>query len=104
METVMVELSIGRLRKLIAHRKEILASVRDVLMADDAIVITTRGTNIRVNGHTSNDAMTLFMLGKAIGICTEQARILNAEADISDYLNQPNIVAVGHLQKAGLLT
>ena len=99
----MIEKSVGLLRNLLLKRKEIIQFVKQVAVADDAIIILHTNNKFSVMGHTSDHAMTVYMLGTATGLSYESAKKYDPELTVDGYLHQPTSVAFKHIERAGLL-
>jgi len=103
METVMVHKTVGLLRNVIKKRKQFIALAKNIVKADNALVITLTDNTLAVGGFTDSDAVQLFMLGRATGQCVEASYNRNPEIDVFDNLAQPNIVATTYLTKKGII-
>lgn len=99
----MLEKSVGFTRNLIKKRKEILRAIRTYVEADEVLLITRKDSQIDIAGHTSSEAMTLYMLGTTLGVSFKQTKSANPQEDITNYLSQPTLVATRYLQKEGLI-
>lgn len=99
----MITKTVGLLRNVINKRNEIVGMIKCILEADNSILITITDSKMYVGGHTEDDSMTLFMLGRAIGQCVEARIAEDPDIDVTDYLMQPNIVATTFLEKKGIL-
>lgn len=99
----MITKSIGVIRNVIKKRDDIKKMIQSIISADNSLVITIQDNKMRVAGHVEDDAMTLFMLGRAIGQCVEQRVSEDHLVDVSEYLLQPNIVATTYLEAKGIL-
>lgn len=103
METFMIHKSIGLLRNLINKRSELIRTVKEIAIADNVIVITVTDSIHNYSGHTANDAMTLYMLGKTLGCCYAKAAENNVDATMEEYFSQPTAVALAHMNSIGML-
>lgn len=90
-------------RNLIKKRKDVIKGIQVLVEAEEVILISRNNGEINITGHTSSEAMTLFMLGTALGVSFKQAKASNPEIELNDYLSQPSSVALRFLQKEGLL-
>ena len=98
----MIEKSIGILRNLIKKRKELVQLVKQVVVADDTISIIHKDNNFNVIGHTSDVAMTVFMLGTAIAMSYDAAKQQEPDLTVHDFMQQPIIIAMKHLERSRL--
>ena len=98
----MIEKSIGILRNLIKKRKELVQLVKQVAIADDTISIIHKDNNFNVIGHTSDVAMTVFMLGTAIAMSYDAAKQQEPDLTVHDFMQQPIIIAMKHLERSRL--
>ena len=99
----MINKSIGFARNLIKKREQLLHIIKKLATADDAIIITHEDGKYEVMGHTSEDAMTVYMLGTATGLSYVRAVEANADVTMNDYLNQTTGVALRLIEREGLL-
>ena len=98
----MIEKSIGILRDLIKKRKELVHLVKQVAVADDVITIIHKENKFNVVGHTADVAMTVFMLGTAVAMSYDAAQQQEPELTVHDYMQQPIIIAMKHLERSHL--
>ena len=99
----MIEKSVGLLRNLFNKRKQIVEVVKKLALADDAIIIVNVSNNLSILGHTSSDAMSVFMLGTAIGLGYGSANQRDPDLSVDEYLRQPTSVALKQIERQGLL-
>lgn len=99
----MITKTVGLLRKVVKRRKELKVMFRNIIHSDECIAICLNENALSVGGYTEDDAHALFMLGRAIGQCVENHVQNNPEADISNALMQPNIVATTYLTSKGVM-
>lgn len=99
----MLEKSVGFTRNLIKKRKELLRVIRSYVEADEVLLITRKDEVIDIAGHTSSEAMTLYMLGTTLGVSFKQTKSADPNQDLTNYLSQPTIVATRYLQKEGVI-
>ena len=99
----MLEKQLAFARNLIKKRKDVIKGIQILVEAEEVILISRTNGEIGITGHTSSEAMTLFMLGTTLGVSFKQAKSNNPELELNDYLSQPSSVALRLLQKEGLL-
>lgn len=99
----MIEKTVGLARNLLTKRKEIVQFVKQIALAEDAIIILHTNNKFSVLGHTSDDAMTVYMLGTATGLSYADAKRRDPDLTVDGYLHQPTSVAFKHIERAGLL-
>lgn len=95
----MIEKSVGLVRNLFKKREQLIALVKQFAIADDAIVILHKDNQFSVNGHSSSDAMTVYMLGTATGMSYLSAKEVDPTLTVEDYLYQPTSVALKHIER-----
>lgn len=99
----MIKKSVGFARNLIKKHKEVIRGVRTLVEAEEVLLISRTNGVIDINGHTSSEAMTLYMLGTTLGVSFKQAKANNPELELDNYLSQPTTVAIRFLQSEGLI-
>ena len=99
----MIEKSIGVLRNLAKKRKQIVEIIKQLAVADDAIVILHKENKFSVMGHVRDDAMSVYMLGTATGLGYASAKQRDSNLTVDEYLRQPTSVAFKYIDKQGLL-
>lgn len=90
-------------RNLIKKRKDVIKGIQVLVEAEEVLLISRTNGVVDIAGHTSSEAMTLFMLGTTLGVSFKQAKSRNPEMELNDYLSQPSSVAIRFLQNEGLL-
>lgn len=99
----MIEKSVGLIRNLYKKRKQIPALIKQFVIADDVMIIMHKDNQFSVNGHTSTDAMTVYMLGVATGMSYKNAKERDPNLTVEDYLYQPTSVALKQIERQELL-
>ena len=99
----MIEKSIGLIRNLIKKRKQLIATVKQLAVADDAIIIIHKENQFTVLGHVEDDAMAVYMIGTATGLGFANAKSRDPNLTVEEYLHQPTSVAFKQIEKQGLL-
>lgn len=98
MEINMIKKSVGLLRKVIAKRAEIVRVINQVLHAENLMILEMSDSTFSVSGHTVGSDMTVFMLGRALGVSVKAAQEEYPDLQIDNYLSQPPRVAINYLQ------
>lgn len=99
----MIEKSVGLIRNLYKKRKQITRLIQQFAIADDAIVILHKDNQFSVSGHSSTDAMTVYMLGVATGMSYKNAKDNDPNLTVEEYLYQPTSVALKQIERQGLV-
>lgn len=95
----MIEKHIGKFRNLLQKAERLTKCIKQVIEADDVIIISNKESRISISGHTQSTAMNLFLLGKAIGIAYMVDKDIEPKPDLQEYVNQPIKVALNHIER-----
>lgn len=84
----MHKISIGLLRNLLKKREQLKPIIKQIILADDFIVITNTKNSYAVSGITESEARTVHMLGSAIGSNALAINQLDPSTPPVEYINQ----------------